>query len=82
MAHVKGASAWLVLIVILFVAGGGVSLIRYGLIQAEWWAIPLGALLTILGTAYLGGFIYYRDKKRGRIKRPDLFRSQNVNKEK
>ena len=77
----KGATAWLVLLVILLIAGGGVSLIRFGLFHGKWWAIALGALLTMLGTAYLGGFIYYRDKKRGRIKRPDLFQTPRAKKE-
>jgi hypothetical protein len=83
----RGAASWLVLIIVFFIAGGGFSLIRVGVINQmagmpdQWWRFVLGALLAIIGTAYLGGFIYYRDKKHGRIKRPDLFRTTNSKKQ-
>ena len=71
----KTIASWLVLFIILLIAGGGISLIRYGIFAGAWWAIVLGIVIAVLATAYLGGFIYYRDKKNGRVKRPDLFRN-------
>ncbi len=75
MAFVKTIASWLVLFIILLIAGGGISLIRYGIFAGAWWAIGLGIVIAVLATSYLGGFIYYRDKKNGRVKRPDLFRN-------
>lgn len=69
---------WLILIAIFLMAGGGINLIRIGTLNAfaglpdQWWRIALGAVMTTLGTAYLGGFIYYRDKKRGRVRKRTL----------
>lgn len=68
---------WLILIGVFVLAGGGINLIRIGTLDAvaglpgQWWRFALGSAMTLLGTAYLGGFIYYRDKKRGRVRKPD-----------
>lgn len=65
---------WLILIGIFLCAGEGINLLRIGTLDAaagepgQWWRFTAGLLMTVLGTAYLGGFIYYRDKKRGRVK--------------
>lgn len=68
---------WMILIAMVLVAGYGVNLIRVGLFAAlngsphAAWILIAGVLLMLVGTTFLGGFIYYRDKKRGRLKRPD-----------
>ena len=71
---------WAILVGVFIVAAGGINLIRAGIANAvtgapdQWWMFALGGAMTAAGTAYLGGFVYYRDRKRGRIKRPDWAR--------
>jgi len=68
---------WLILIALFVLAAGGINLIRIGSLNAmagiagQWWRFALGTVMTLFGTAYLGGFIYYRDKKRGRVRKPN-----------
>lgn len=68
---------WMLLVGLVMLAAGGINLIRIGLLNqlsgepGQWWRMALGGAMTLAGTAYLGGFIHYRDKKRGRVKRPD-----------
>ncbi len=75
---IRRGVAWLVLTIIFIIAGGGINLIRIGAINQmagvpdQWWRFVLGTVMTVLGTTYLGGFIYYRDQKRGRLKHPSL----------
>jgi hypothetical protein len=68
--------AWTILIGVFLIAGEGLNLFR---IHIELWlayghavdgllAIA-GLLLAFIATAWLGGFVYYRDKKRGKLKR-------------
>ncbi|CAM3792168.1 DUF2627 family protein [Alicyclobacillus pomorum] len=68
--------AWGILIGVFFVAGEGLNLFRT---HIEWylasgsvsdvvWA-AFGLLLGLAATAFLGGYIYHRDKKRGKLKR-------------
>jgi ABC-type Fe3+-siderophore transport system permease subunit len=68
--------AWSVLIAVFLAAGEGLNLFRIYLF--EWFRTGrlTDALMTLLGlviaflcTAFLGGFVYYRDQKRGKIKR-------------
>ena len=68
--------AWAILIGVFILAGGGFNLFRIHLEQ--WLAYGragdavlsiLGLILGFVGTAFLGGFIYFRDKKRGKLKR-------------
>lgn len=68
--------AWTVLMAVFLLAGEGLNLFR---IHIEKWLAYgrlvdiliclLGLLLAFLGTAFLAGFVYFRDKKRGKLKR-------------
>lgn len=69
--------AWLILIVVFFTAGSGLNLFRIHI--EDWLAYGrvgdivlcfIGLVVTSVATAFLGGFVYYRDKKRGKLKRP------------
>lgn len=68
--------SWAILITVFFIAGEGINLLRIGLfnvlagVPSQLWRFVLGILLAGCGTAFLGGFIYYRAKKRGQLKRP------------
>ncbi len=69
--------SWAILIAVFLLAGEGINLLRIGLfnvmagVPSQLWRFVLGILLAGFGTAFLGGFIYYRAKKRGQVKRPD-----------
>ncbi|MDQ0188410.1 DUF2627 family protein [Alicyclobacillus cycloheptanicus] len=67
---------WSLLIVIFLGAGEGLNLFRIHIV--DWLADghPVDGILALAGlllafacTAFLGGFVYYRDKKRGKLKR-------------
>lgn len=73
----QGAVSWLVLIFIFMIAGGGINLVRLGIQYEHLWEVVLGIIIAALAITYLGGFIYYRDKKRGRVKRPDWLQSNH-----
>ncbi len=69
-------SSWLILAGIFLFACEGLNLIRTNL---EYWIAYgrlanmliciLGLCMTLIGTAFLGGFVYFRDKKRNRLKK-------------
>jgi len=68
--------AWCVLIGVFLCAGEGLNLFRVHIV--DWLAYGratdglvslVGLLIGFLGTAFLGGYVYYRDKKRGKLKR-------------
>ncbi|KPV43504.1 DUF2627 family protein [Alicyclobacillus ferrooxydans] len=68
--------AWVILLVVFVIAGEGLNLFRIHIV--DWLAYGhvtdgiisiLGLILAFLGTAFLGGYVYYRDKKRGKLKR-------------
>jgi hypothetical protein len=68
--------AWSILILVFLIAGEGLNLVRTHLEGWLAYGRPIDAALSVLGlvvavlaTAFLGGFIYYRDKKRGKLKR-------------
>jgi hypothetical protein len=72
----KNIFAWCFLLLVFLVAGEGLNLFRIHIV--DWIAygrlvdavLTLGGLLlAFIGTAFLGGFVYYRDKKRGKLKR-------------
>jgi ABC-type Fe3+-siderophore transport system permease subunit len=74
--RMRNLLAWGVLIAVFLAAGEGINLFRIYIF--EWFRSgrPADALMTLLGlviailcTAFLGGFVYYRDKKRGKVKR-------------
>lgn len=68
--------AWTILIAVFLIGGEGLNLFR---VHVEDWLAyghALDAVLALAGlglafiaTAWLGGFVYYRDKKRGKLKR-------------
>lgn len=72
----KGIIAWTVLLGFFILAGEGLNILRlnledylaYGNPWDILWGI-LGLGLAFLCTAFLGGFVYFRDKKRGKLKR-------------
>ncbi|MBX5437347.1 MAG: DUF2627 family protein [Alicyclobacillaceae bacterium] len=69
-------AAWSVLVGVFLLAGEGLNLFRLYIVR--WiafgrWQDGLmtlaGLAVAFLATAFLGGFVYYRDKKRGKLKR-------------
>jgi hypothetical protein len=77
--------SWTILTVIFLIAGYGLNLLREALMDKLsdpqtiiWWRVLLGFLLMSGGISYLGGFIYYRDKKRGKVKKPGWLLQKNT----
>lgn len=72
----RNLTAWLILIAVFLLAGEGLNIFR---IEIERWlafghladgfGALAGLLLAFAATAWLGGFVYHRDKKRGKLKR-------------
>ncbi|UOF89915.1 DUF2627 family protein [Fodinisporobacter ferrooxydans] len=67
---------WLSMFGIVVLAGEGVNLIKQAILTklAEpaatvWPDMTLGALLMVGGVSFIGGYMHYRDQKRGRIKK-------------
>lgn len=66
---------WIVLSGVFLLTCEGLNLIR---INLEYWlaygrpqsaaACAIGFIIALLGTSFLGGFVYYRDKKRNKLK--------------
>lgn len=72
----RGWAAWSILLAMFLLAGEGLNLFRTHierwLAYGQWVdaAISLlGLVIAFIGTAFLAGFVYYRDKKRGKLKR-------------
>jgi hypothetical protein len=68
--------AWVVLLAVFLIAGEGLNLFRIHVVvwlaygrAADGVIAVLGLILAFLATAFLGGYIYYRDQKRGKLKR-------------
>lgn len=72
----RNLTAWTILAFVFLLAGEGFNLFRihvelwlaYGHWQDVLWTV-FGLILGFTATGWLGGFIYYRDKKRNKIKR-------------
>jgi hypothetical protein len=69
---------WTLLISIFLLACEGFNLLRLAIMQklaephsSVWLQMSIGTLLMVGGLAFLGGLIYHRDQKRGRVKSPD-----------
>lgn len=69
--------SWSILIGIFLIAGYGLNLIRVAVMDwiadpaaIVWWRILIGSVLMLGSVYFLGGFIYYRDKKRGKVGKP------------
>jgi hypothetical protein len=68
--------AWAILSAVFLAAGEGLNLFRshleawlaYGHMADVAW-MAAGLLIAFVCTAFLGGFIYYRDRKHGKIRR-------------
>ncbi|ASS75005.1 hypothetical protein CIG75_08395 [Tumebacillus algifaecis] len=68
---------WAILVGVFLVSGYGLNLIRIAIVDKMahpdaviWWRIVLGVILTTGGIAFLGGLVFYRDRKRGKVKPP------------
>jgi hypothetical protein len=68
---------WSLLVGIFLLAGYGLNLIRIAIVDkladpstVIWWRVLIGAVLMTGGIGFLGGFVYYRDKKRNKIRPP------------
>jgi hypothetical protein len=68
---------WAILIGMFLLAGYGLNMIRIAIVEeiaapdtVIWWRVLIGSILMTGGLGYLGGFIYYRDKKRGKVRPP------------
>lgn len=73
---------WSILIGMFLLSGYGLNMIRIALVDKMahpeaviWWRILIGAVLMAGGLSFLGGFVYYRDKKRGKV-RPPAWKTQ------
>lgn len=75
-SRLRNLYAWCVLIAVFLFAGEGLNLFRIHIV--DWLAYGragdglvsiAGLVMALLGTAFLGGYVYYRDKKRGKLKR-------------
>jgi len=72
----RNLMAWAILVGVFLIAGEGFNLFRvyiekwlaYGRVSDAFVSLA-GLVLGFLATAFLGGFIYFRDKKRGKLKR-------------
>ncbi|MCX7569166.1 DUF2627 family protein [Tumebacillus sp. DT12] len=69
---------WALLLGVFLLSGYGLNLIRIALVDkladpgtVIWWRVLIGGVLMTGGIAFLGGLVFYRDKKRNKIKRPD-----------
>ncbi|MFD2168913.1 DUF2627 family protein [Tumebacillus lipolyticus] len=68
---------WGILLGVFIVSGYGLNLIRIAIVDKMahpdaviWWKMLIGAVLMTGGITFLGGFVFYRDKKRGKVKPP------------
>ncbi|RIV22030.1 DUF2627 family protein [Alicyclobacillaceae bacterium I2511] len=76
MGWIKSSPGWLILFVFLFLGGEGLNVVRY---HVEHWLAyrdPMdslwiigGLLLAGIAVVFLGGFIHFRDRKRGKLTR-------------
>ncbi|MCL6631237.1 MAG: DUF2627 domain-containing protein [Alicyclobacillus herbarius] len=72
----RSMAAWSILLIVFLLAGEGFNLFRvhveqwlaFGHASDALWSL-LGLLLGFASTGWLGGFVYYRDKKRGKVVR-------------
>ncbi|MDI3257320.1 MAG: DUF2627 family protein [Kyrpidia sp.] len=67
--------SWIILIGFFLLGGYGVTLIRNAVMghlldasQPWLWPTLAGLVLTAVSVGFLGGFIHYREKKRGKVK--------------
>jgi len=72
---------WVILVGVFLLSGYGLNLIRIAIVDKMahpeiviWWKVLIGSILMVGGIGFLGGFVYYRDKKRGKV-RPPAWRS-------
>ncbi|MDQ0208919.1 DUF2627 domain-containing protein [Alkalicoccobacillus murimartini] len=66
--------ALLILLLPIFTAGFGIKLMRdafFHIIQSPFSSVSvqflIGLILFFIGFAFIGGFIFYRDRKNGKI---------------
>lgn len=68
---------WLILIGIFVLSGFGLNLIRIAIVDkianpetVIWWKVLIGSVLMVGGLSFLGGFVFYRDRKQGKVRPP------------
>lgn len=68
--------SWGILLAIFLISGYGLNMLRVAFMDQLsdpniiiGWRVLIGFLLFGGSVSYLGGFIYYRDKKRGKVKK-------------
>lgn len=68
---------WAILLGVFIFSGYGLNLIRIAIVDKMadpstviWWKVLLGGVMMTGGLLFLGGFVYYRDKKRGKVRPP------------
>lgn len=76
--------SWSILIGIFLVSGFGLNLIRIAVMDKAadpsvviWWRVLIGLVLMLGGLSFLGGFVYHREKKRGKVGKPAWMRKKN-----
>ena len=68
---------WALLLGVFLLSGYGLNLIRIALVDkladpstVIWWRVLIGGVLMTGGIAFLGGLVFYRDKKRNKVRPP------------
>ncbi|MBL0387521.1 DUF2627 family protein [Tumebacillus sp. ITR2] len=68
---------WVILIGIFVLSGYGLNLIRIAIVDkianpeiVIWWKVLIGSVLMVGGLSFLGGFVFYRDRKQNKVRPP------------
>ncbi|PWK05196.1 DUF2627 family protein [Tumebacillus permanentifrigoris] len=68
---------WVILIGVFVLSGYGLNLIRIAIVDKVanpdvviWWKVLIGGVLMFGGLSFLGGFVFYRDRKQGKVRPP------------
>lgn len=76
--------SWSILIGIFLVSGYGLNLIRIAVMDKVadpsaviWGRVLIGLVLMLGGLSFLGGFVYHREKKRGKVGKPVWMKKKN-----
>ncbi len=69
--------SWGLLVGIFLISGYGLNMIRVAVTEQVtdpsaviWWRVLIGLVLSLGGFSFLGGFVYHREKKRGKVGKP------------
>lgn len=68
---------WVILVGIFLLSAFGLNIIRVAIVDklahpdlVIWWRVLIGFVLMTGGLGFLGGFVFYRDKKQGKVRPP------------